>query len=284
MVDRINLILKAKNLSPRQFAEEIGIQPSGMSHILSGRNRPSLDFVMKVVSRYPEIDIKWLTLGIGEMFVQPYSLPSQSAKSASPAPKTEVKAEPKITTNPSPITEPKPFSNLEPRPVPNPEPDLFSSFLNKPTVGEQTIAASQNISDGDMEPLQQAPVQPQQMPHQQEQQPSIVPNTQPSTTANAPASTILEPQVASQSQSPLSIDQPSAPQPARLESVTDSPYSTASMQTSLQGQSINKADENRLYDSRREVDAKYRTVAKKRIVKVVILYDDHSFEEYSPEN
>ena len=57
MIDRINLILKAKNLTSRQFAEEIGIQPSGMSHILSGRNRPSLDFVMKVVTRYPEIDI-----------------------------------------------------------------------------------------------------------------------------------------------------------------------------------------------------------------------------------
>lgn len=71
MVDRINLILKAKNITPRQFAEEIGIQPSGMSHILAGRNRPSLDFVMKVVSRYPEIDIKWLTLGVGEMFVTP---------------------------------------------------------------------------------------------------------------------------------------------------------------------------------------------------------------------
>lgn len=68
MVDRINLILKAKNLTSRQFAEEIGIQPSGMSHILSGRNRPSLDFVMKVISRYPEIDLKWLTLGEGEMY------------------------------------------------------------------------------------------------------------------------------------------------------------------------------------------------------------------------
>ena len=69
MVDRINLILKVKNITPKQFAEEIGIQPSGMSHIMSGRNRPSLDFVMKVVTRYPEIDIRWLTLGIGEMYV-----------------------------------------------------------------------------------------------------------------------------------------------------------------------------------------------------------------------
>lgn len=68
MIDRINLLLKAKNISARQFAEEIGIQPSGMSHILSGRNNPSLDFVMKVVKRWPEVNINWLVLGSGEMY------------------------------------------------------------------------------------------------------------------------------------------------------------------------------------------------------------------------
>lgn len=68
MINRINLILRAKNLTARQFAEEIGIQPSGMSHILSGRNNPSLEFVAKVIRRYPEIDANWLLLGKGEMF------------------------------------------------------------------------------------------------------------------------------------------------------------------------------------------------------------------------
>lgn len=68
MVNRINLILRAKNITARQFAEEIGIQPSGMSHILSGRNNPSLEFVTKVIRRYPEIDANWLLLGKGEMF------------------------------------------------------------------------------------------------------------------------------------------------------------------------------------------------------------------------
>ncbi|MDY5969288.1 MAG: helix-turn-helix transcriptional regulator, partial [Bacteroidales bacterium] len=68
MIDRINLILKAKNLTAKQFAEEIGIQPSGMSHILSGRNNPSLDFVMKVMRRYPEINLQWLLNAEGEMY------------------------------------------------------------------------------------------------------------------------------------------------------------------------------------------------------------------------
>ncbi len=68
MINRINLILRAKNITARQFAEEIGIQPSGMSHILGGRNNPSLEFVSKVLRRYPEIDANWLLLGKGAMY------------------------------------------------------------------------------------------------------------------------------------------------------------------------------------------------------------------------
>lgn len=60
--------MRAKNISARQFAEEIGIQPSGMSHILGGRNHPSLEFVQKVIRRYPEIDANWLLMGRGEMY------------------------------------------------------------------------------------------------------------------------------------------------------------------------------------------------------------------------
>ena len=62
------MILRAKNITARQFAEEIGIQPSGMSHILGGRNNPSLDFAVKVLKRYPEIDANWLLLGKGAMY------------------------------------------------------------------------------------------------------------------------------------------------------------------------------------------------------------------------
>ena len=68
MINRINLILQAKNITAKQFAEEIGIQPSGMSHILSGRNNPSLEFVSKVIRRYPEIDANWLLMGKGQMY------------------------------------------------------------------------------------------------------------------------------------------------------------------------------------------------------------------------
>ncbi|MEI7663329.1 MAG: helix-turn-helix transcriptional regulator [Bacteroidota bacterium] len=63
MVERILELLKMKNLTPSQFADEIGIQRSGMSHIISGRNNPSLEFVMKVLKRYPDLKPEWLLYG-----------------------------------------------------------------------------------------------------------------------------------------------------------------------------------------------------------------------------
>ena len=71
MINRIQLILKTKNLTPTRFADMIQVQRSGISHILSGRNKPSLDFVMKIFSTYPEINPDWLLFGKGEMFLSP---------------------------------------------------------------------------------------------------------------------------------------------------------------------------------------------------------------------
>lgn len=104
MVNRINLILKAKNITAKQFAEEIGVQPSGMSHILSERNKPSLDFIMKVVTRYPEIDISWLMFGKGEMYdsnarVQPQAV--AAAPAAAPAVASAEPVEIQKETNPT---------------------------------------------------------------------------------------------------------------------------------------------------------------------------------------
>lgn len=59
--------MSVKNLSSAQLAEIIGVQRSGISHILSGRNKPSLDFVLKVVEAYPDLNESWLLKGEGEM-------------------------------------------------------------------------------------------------------------------------------------------------------------------------------------------------------------------------
>ncbi len=68
MKDRILEFLKAENISSAQFAEEIGVQPSGISHILSGRNNPSLDFVLKMLEKYRFLSVEWLLFGRGSMY------------------------------------------------------------------------------------------------------------------------------------------------------------------------------------------------------------------------
>ena len=68
MTDRIELILKTQNLTSTQFADAIGIQRSSMSHILARRNKPSLDFAMKLLNRFPEISAEWLLTGKNQMF------------------------------------------------------------------------------------------------------------------------------------------------------------------------------------------------------------------------
>jgi len=71
MKERLLEFLRAENKSSAQFAEEIGVQPSGISHILSGRNNPSLDFVLKMLEKYPFISTDWLLFGKGSMYKDP---------------------------------------------------------------------------------------------------------------------------------------------------------------------------------------------------------------------
>lgn len=57
--DKIKQVLTIKNLSPSYLADDIGVQRSSISHILSGRNRPSLDIIQKIVRRFPEFTYEW---------------------------------------------------------------------------------------------------------------------------------------------------------------------------------------------------------------------------------
>lgn len=71
MKERILEFLKKENKSSAQFAEEINVQPSSISHILSGRNNPSLDFVIKMLEKYPFLSTDWLLFGRGPMYKDP---------------------------------------------------------------------------------------------------------------------------------------------------------------------------------------------------------------------
>lgn len=62
---RLHRILEFYELSAAGFADKIEVGRSSISHIISGRNKPSLDFVMKVVKSFPEVELYWLLNGKG---------------------------------------------------------------------------------------------------------------------------------------------------------------------------------------------------------------------------
>lgn len=70
---RLNKILEYYDISAASFADKIEVGRSSISHILSGRNKPSLDFVMKVVKNFPEVELYWLLNGKGSFPSTPES-------------------------------------------------------------------------------------------------------------------------------------------------------------------------------------------------------------------
>lgn len=247
MVDRINLLLQAKNITSRQFAEEIGIQPSGMSHILSGRNNPSLDFVMKVIRRWPEININWLMFGKGEMFTSVVvNIPSPS-----PVPPQPVAAAPA----------PQPSA---PVPQPSaPEPDLFSSLDSPAEPAAQPAPAPAPAQVSEKLPAaasaQQTPPVPAAEPRSIDPLPSQAEPKQVAETVPAPSPKPME-------------AAPSVQQPL-LEAEPEPEYAFSA-----------KPHENRVNDSAAAAAPVQPIPAKaKKIVKIVVLYDDHTFSEYRPE-
>ena len=68
MKERIIQFLSENNLTSTKFADVIGVQRSSMSHILSGRNKPSFDFIEKMLIAYPELNAQWLITGKRNMF------------------------------------------------------------------------------------------------------------------------------------------------------------------------------------------------------------------------
>lgn len=76
MVTRIRTLLETRQLTPTQFADVIGVARPIVSHILSGRNKPSLEVVQRILAAMPDLSMPWLLNGTG---------PMQAAAGAAPA-------------------------------------------------------------------------------------------------------------------------------------------------------------------------------------------------------
>lgn len=98
LIDRFKYLMKLNNLTASAFADEIGVQRSSMSHILSGRNKPSLELIQKVLTRFPKVSADWLIAGVTnteKMEIKTEDTP-QPQKSTTPTPTLNDKAIKKI--------------------------------------------------------------------------------------------------------------------------------------------------------------------------------------------
>ncbi len=102
-IKRLEILLEYYGLSASAFADTIGVQRSSLSHLLSGRNKPSLDFILKITAYYPEVDLYWILNGKGEF-------PKQEPGTTTPA--TTAPLPDLFTKSEEPVTmrsEPKPY-------------------------------------------------------------------------------------------------------------------------------------------------------------------------------
>lgn len=88
--NRLQEILQYYGVSATAFSEEIQFNRSTISHLLSGRNKPSLEFVMKVIEKFPEVELYWLLNGKG-------TFPADKKKEISPTPQNP----PKVIESPA---------------------------------------------------------------------------------------------------------------------------------------------------------------------------------------
>jgi len=90
MNNRLQQFLELENLTPAKLADTIGVQRSGLSHILSGRNKPSYEFITRLLAKFPHINSDWLLMGKGKPYKDPQGeffsgsplLPSKNENSA----------------------------------------------------------------------------------------------------------------------------------------------------------------------------------------------------------
>ena len=132
-IKRLEIILDYYSLNASAFADKIGVQRSSLSHLLSGRNKPSLDFILKILDVFPDVDLYWILNGKG-------NFPKNSDEK-----KTEIIAE-KTISAPTPIPQNQIAGNLFSS---SEIPVVKNTFENsKPITNENiTISTSSNEID-----------------------------------------------------------------------------------------------------------------------------------------
>ena len=84
MQNRILQLLTAENISQTEFARKIGVSGPNVTHIITGRNKPSYDFILRIASAYPTLNLEWLLFGQGKMYKEKEPAPLSITARESP--------------------------------------------------------------------------------------------------------------------------------------------------------------------------------------------------------
>jgi DNA-binding XRE family transcriptional regulator len=149
--ERISKVIEYSNLTPSEFADEIDVQRSSISHITSGRNKPSLEFIIKIKSSFPEILWDWLVTGEGKMLKS--DLPEMEE-----APEEKIEEE---TTKPTSLPDlftmmnnDEDFGTEEPEII-TPKPSLGESFIPHQSTVQEKISDSQRLENSHQQNINQ---------------------------------------------------------------------------------------------------------------------------------
>ncbi len=153
MKDRILKILDKENISAAKFADVLGVQRSSISHILSGRNKPSLDFVQRILQKFPEINSDWLLFGKGNIFRNGSGQSEQQPQQVVTTPE-KPKAQPQ-----QPAPQPQPVVQQQPKPAPAPPQQTQTQPVYQQPTQAQPVFQQQ--PQAQTQPIFQQP-QPQQ--------------------------------------------------------------------------------------------------------------------------
>lgn len=102
--ERISAVMRHYNLSPKEMAEKCGVQRTAVTHILNGRNRPSVSFLEQLSGAFPELNTRWLLHGKGLMFTSV----TETTAQAHPTSQTREKEQPIVEA-----TSKRPVTNVE---------------------------------------------------------------------------------------------------------------------------------------------------------------------------
>lgn len=245
MIDRIKQVIDYSQMSSSAFADTIGISRSGMTHLLTGRNQPSLDVARKILAKFPEISTEWLIMGMGEM-LRPEEQPQQ------PVVNTEAEVAPVQKT--APESYPDENSKI------GTQFDLFGEYVNSDEPQEDVVAseldtvASETMEQPDDEQniVEEEPkmvVEPESQSEEVVPEVVAAPVVAPAKPARVPATPVRTRKASAEARS-ASVSAPAptptpVPTPVRRERHTPAPPQ------------------------------------EKKLQKIVFFYDDHSFEVYN---